>query len=105
MTKEIKVEDYFTLCVERRGGEAYKFVTPGTRGAQDRIVFWPADLWPDRKAQVHFVELKRPNGGRLSTTQKRLQERRRRQGFVSEVCRSFVDVDAYMAQYAPKGRA
>jgi hypothetical protein len=102
VTKEVKVEDYFKLAVERRGGEADKFVTPGRVGAQDRIVFWPADLWPDAKGQVHFVELKRPNGGRIRPAQKRLQERRLRQGFVSIICKTFSDVDNYMAHYAPK---
>lgn len=102
MTKEIKVEEYFTLQVERRGGEALKYATPGTRGAQDRIVFWPAGLFPDGLAVVHFVELKRPDGGRVSTLQKRLRERRQRQGFVSEICKTFEDVDNYMAHHAPK---
>jgi hypothetical protein len=100
--KEIRVEEYLKLQVERRGGEADKYVTPGRVGAQDRIVFWPADLWPDAKAQVHFVELKK-HDGRVRPAQKRLQERRLRQGFVSVICKTFSDVDNYMAHYAPKG--
>jgi hypothetical protein len=100
--KEITVENYFVDRVEERGGEADKFVTPGRVGAQDRIVFWPADLWPDAKAQIHLVELKRPKRYRISGPQQRLQERRLRQGFVAIICKTHSDVDNYMAHYAPK---
>lgn len=104
MTKEVDVENYLKLQVERRGGECLKFVTPGRVGAQDRIVLWPVSFAGDgfpTPAQVHFVELKK-HDGRVRPAQKRLQERRLRQGFVAVICKTFSDVDNYMAHYAPK---
>jgi hypothetical protein len=55
-------ETYFVWAVEVVGGCAYKFKSPAHRGVADRIACLPdGSTW--------FVELKRPNGGRLSKLQ------------------------------------
>lgn len=60
---EKEVENYLVWHIERMGGKAYKFASPGQRGVADRIVCLPdGTTW--------FVEMKRPKGGRLSPLQK-----------------------------------
>ena len=59
---EKEVERKLKLGVEKLGGKAYKFVSPGNAGVPDRLVLFPAGkLW--------FVELKTKTG-RLSGLQK-----------------------------------
>lgn len=60
---ENRVETKLRQEVERIGGKAYKFESPGNMGVPDRIICIP----PGR---VVFVETKRPKGGRLSKIQK-----------------------------------
>lgn len=60
---ENRVETKLRQEVERIGGKAYKFESPGNMGVPDRIICIP----PGR---VVFVETKRPKGGRLSRIQK-----------------------------------
>jgi hypothetical protein len=60
--KEKIVENHFVWAVERVGGKAYKFTSPGRKGVADRIACMPdGSTW--------FVELK-TKGGRLSVLQK-----------------------------------
>ena len=59
---ERDIERYFVWTVERMGGTAYKFKSPGHMGVADRIACLPG-------GSVWFVELKAP-GGRLSPLQK-----------------------------------
>jgi hypothetical protein len=60
--KEKIVENHFVWAVERAGGKAYKFTSPGRKGVADRIACMPdGSTW--------FVELK-TKGGRLSVLQK-----------------------------------
>jgi hypothetical protein len=49
--------------VQKRGGFCLKWVCPGWSGVPDRIILLPG-------GRVHFVEMKRPKGGRLSRMQK-----------------------------------
>lgn len=49
--------------VQKRGGLCLKWVCPGWSGVPDRIILLPG-------GRVHFVEMKRPKGGRLSAMQK-----------------------------------
>jgi hypothetical protein len=59
---EKEIEKYFVWTVERAGGHAYKFTSPGRKGVADRIACLPdGSTW--------FVELK-TKGGRLSPLQK-----------------------------------
>jgi len=59
--RESEVERHFCWAVERAGGKAYKFTSPGRKGVADRIACMPdGTTW--------FVELK-TKGGRLSPLQ------------------------------------
>lgn len=63
MTKlEKDIEKKLKDKVEKLGGRCLKWVCPGWSGVPDRIVLLPG-------ARVHFVELKRPKGGKLSALQ------------------------------------
>ena len=63
---EKDIERHLVAEVRKRGGEAYKFVSPAQRGVADRIVVMPGRVW--------FVELKRP-GGKLTPLQERFRDR------------------------------
>jgi hypothetical protein len=59
--RESEIERHFCWAVERAGGKAYKFTSPGRKGVADRIACMPdGTTW--------FVELK-TKGGRLSKLQ------------------------------------
>lgn len=58
---EKDVEKYLRNRVEKAGGRAYKFVSPGNNGVPDRVVVLPG-------GRVYFVELKDVRG-RLSPMQ------------------------------------
>lgn len=49
--------------IQKRGGLCLKWVCPGWSGVPDRIVLLPG-------ARIHFVEMKRPKGGKVSGMQK-----------------------------------
>lgn len=51
---ENKIENRLRLATEKRGGLCLKFVTPGKRGAPDRIILF--------KGRTMFVETKAPAG-------------------------------------------
>lgn len=51
--RESNIEHRFKNEVEKRGGKALKFTSPGMRGVPDRIVLLPG-------ARTIFVELKAP---------------------------------------------
>jgi hypothetical protein len=59
---ESAVEDALVEGVEALGGLCLKLRMPWFTGIPDRLVLLPG-------ARVHFVELKRPKGGRLSKRQ------------------------------------
>lgn len=61
--RESYIERRFVREVERVGGRALKWVSPGNRGVPDRIVLLP-------RGRLVFVELKRP-GGKLEPLQER----------------------------------
>ncbi|KPK27187.1 MAG: hypothetical protein AMJ66_11355 [Betaproteobacteria bacterium SG8_40] len=60
--KESEIERYFIWAVMRRGGVAYKFVSPTQRGVSDRVACMP-------NGETWFVELKTKEG-RLAPLQK-----------------------------------
>lgn len=90
--KESKIEKRFRLTVERIGGKAPKWVSPGNRGVPDRIVILPG-------GRVVFVELKAP-GKQLQPLQRKWMKTLRSLGhrvykidsaedierFIQEVC-------------------
>lgn len=64
MILEKDVESYFRRQVEKRGGLSLKWVSPGTRGVPDQIVFFP-------NGRTATVEMKKP-GGQTSKSQKKM---------------------------------
>ena len=80
MESEKNTEAYLRDEIRRRGGMAYKFVSPGQTGVPDRIVILPG-------GQIFFVELK-SEGKKSSAKQKCQQERLRALG-----CTVYADID------------
>lgn len=75
MTKlEKDIEAQLRRTVERHGGKCLKWVCPGWRGVPDRIVLLPG-------GRIHFVETKRPKGGKLDPLQIKWREWLTRLGF------------------------
>lgn len=70
---EGRLERRFKAEVERRGGKALKFTSPGWAGAPDRIVLLPG-------GEVVFAELKAP-GKRLRPLQAKRAAELRELGF------------------------
>ncbi|MFA5385649.1 MAG: VRR-NUC domain-containing protein [Eubacteriales bacterium] len=64
---ESNIERRLKREVEKRGGKALKFISPGWSGAPDRIVITPA-------GRVVFVELKAPGGQLRPLQEKRAAE-------------------------------
>lgn len=59
---ERDIERKLRLLVEKYGGKCLKWVCPGWVGVPDRIILLPG-------GRIHFVETKRPKGGRYSAVQ------------------------------------
>jgi hypothetical protein len=71
--REQQLENKYCHEVERRGGVAYKFVSPGLRGVPDRLILLPI---PEEHREivskyVKFREFKHPSRGRLAELQRR----------------------------------
>lgn len=64
---ETTIESRLKKEVEKRGGKAMKFVSPGLRGVPDRIILLPG-------ARTIFVELKAPGEVREPLQVKRALE-------------------------------
>lgn len=60
---EKDIERKLVRLVKLYDGQCLKWVCPGWAGVPDRIVLLPG-------GRVHFVELKRPQGGVLSSRQR-----------------------------------
>ena len=66
-TLEKEIERKLLRLVEKHGGRCLKWVCPGWAGVPDRIVLLPG-------GRIHFVETKRPKGGRYSAMQDKWRE-------------------------------
>ncbi len=64
---EKEIEKKLRTKVEALGGRCLKWTCPGWGGVPDRIVLLPG-------GRIHFVETKRPKGGKLSALQKKWRE-------------------------------
>lgn len=98
MTDERDVEARLVRAVSASGGLCLKLDSSSKKGIQDRLVLLPG-------ARVIFVELKRPDGGRVSVLQRVRQTQIRRMGFPSFVIRATGDVDKLAEKWdneAPK---
>lgn len=59
---EKEIEAKLRRAVEKQGGLCLKWVCPGWAGVPDRIILLP-------RGRIHFVETKRPKGGKVSKLQ------------------------------------
>jgi len=86
MIDERDIEGKLVRETQARGGLCLKLDSSSKKGIQDRLILLPG-------AKVFFVELKRPDGGRVSVLQKVRQRQIERLGFPAYVIRSGGDVD------------
>lgn len=85
--RENKIETYLKAEVEKRGGQCYKWVSPGRDGVPDRIIL----LY----GSVYFREIKTPSG-KPSTAQEREIARLTTQGQDAGFIYSNGDVDEFL---------
>ncbi len=90
MTREKDIERYLVKQVEKLGGKAYKWVSPGNVGVPDRIVMLPVEV-------IVFVELK-AKAGRLRTGQKVQRKRIAGMGFMYCFLNCKDDVDLMLME-------
>lgn len=90
--REAKVERHFARVVRALGGRAYKFKTPGRRGAEDRLTLLP-------RARIYFVETKAP-GKKPEPHQAREHARKRALGFKVLVLDTIEKIDAWANRIA-----
>lgn len=83
---ERDIEQYLVQHTKSLGGICFKFVSPGCNGVPDRIVLLPG-------AKIAFVEVKRPDGGRVSQLQIYWIRMLRKLGFTAEIVKNKVEVD------------
>lgn len=98
---ENEVEKSLVATTEVLGGEAFKFVVPGRRGPNDRIVLLPIpEEHRDIVARyVKFIEVKRP-GGKPRVKQQRFLERLQELG----LCATYVDCLRDVARLFTEGK-
>lgn len=90
MDNEKQVERYLCQCVQRVGGKAYKWVSPGCCGVPDRLVFLPNGV-------IIPVELKAPGKEKnLSQLQKHEIRRMAEMGTRVYVLSTREEVDRFM---------
>lgn len=88
--RESKIEAHLRDETRKRGGRAYKWVSPGNNGVPDRMVLMPG-------GRIWFVELKAP--GKAPTKLQLSQHKRLRElGFQVSVIDSIEGVDALMEE-------
>lgn len=84
-TLEKDVEQRLVRLIKNHGGLALKWVCPGWAGVPDRIVLLPG-------GRIYFIELKRPQGGRIAERQKWWADKLRGLGFDCYFLLSAADV-------------
>lgn len=87
---ESKVENRLKVEVEKCGGMALKFVSPGLAGVADRIVLMP-------KGKVAFVELKAP-GKKMRVLQLKRKKQIETLGFKVYLIDSFKAVNDFIQE-------
>lgn len=91
--REQEIETRLKEEVERAGGLALKFISPGTAGVPDRIVLLPGK-------DIYFVELKAP-GEQLRPLQLKRKKQLEDLGFKVYVIDSFQAVSAFIREVMP----
>lgn len=89
--KESSIEDYLRDRVQRAGGYCIKLPAELYVGIPDRLVILPN--------YVIFVELKRPEGGRVAKTQSWWRDTLRNMGHYAEVLRSKEEIDQLLRDF------
>lgn len=92
MTDERDIEGRLGRVVSERGGLCLKLDSSAKKGIQDRLVLLPG-------ARVFFVELKRPDGGRVSVLQAVRRTQIRRMGFPALVIASQAELDKFIESW------
>lgn len=87
---ERKVEKRLVDRVERLGGKAPKFSSPGTTGMPDRLVILPN--------KIVFVETKRPKGGVLSARQRLVHKQLLALGHPVRTLNTYELIDDFIAE-------
>ena len=85
---EKTIENKLKELTEKCGGLCLKFVSPGTTGVPDRIIFTPT-------GKVIFVELKKPTG-RESGRQRFMADEMRTRGADIRVIKNLEDVKIFI---------
>lgn len=88
--REITVEKPLVTATEKRGGVAYKFVSPGRRAVPDRLVLLPG-------GRFAFVEVKAP-GQKPTPAQLREHKRLRALGYKVFVLDSAEDIPELLTE-------
>lgn len=88
--EESKIEQRLKKKIEKIGGKALKFVSPGVSGMPDRIV-----LLPDER--IFFIELKAP-GKKLRALQEYRAKELRTLGFKVRVIDSIEGIDLFIRE-------
>ncbi|OLS02582.1 VRR-NUC domain-containing protein [Tissierella creatinophila] len=87
---ESKIENRLKKEVEKNGGLALKFTSPGMAGVPDRLVLLP-------KGRIAFVELKAP-GKKLRPLQLKRKEQLEVLGFKVYVIDSYKRIDKFIGE-------
>lgn len=90
-TLEKEIEAALRKMVENHGGLCLKWVCPGWSGVPDRIVLLPG-------GRIHFIELKRPEGSKISKLQKWWHHKLQRLGFSCWVIKDAHDLELYRSK-------
>lgn len=92
---EKEIERRMCEMVHNRGGLAYKFTSPNSRGVPDRVVITP-------RGEVWFVELKAASG-RLSALQKWRKAELEKRGANVRVIRGWEAAKAFVEEVMGDG--
>ena len=90
MTLEKNVENYLVAQVKKRKGRCYKWVSPGTLGVPDRLVFWP-------DGSIDLIELKQ-QGKIPRLSQRVLHAELKALGHVVRVLDSKAQIDQFLQE-------
>jgi len=93
--RESVIEKKLKSEVEKLGGKAFKFVSPGMSGVPDRIVLFPG-------GKVFFVELKAPSKN-LEPLQEKRKKELERLGFKVFKIDSFSGVGDFLKEVLQDG--
>lgn len=88
--QESRIEKRLKKEIEKIGGKALKFVSPGMSGVPDRIVLLP-------HGKIIFIELKAP-GEKLRAIQEYRAKELRALGFRVEVIDSLEKIDLFISE-------